>query len=175
MKKSILFFLAAFFPTILHSQPLHYMDVTPSTDFKCRDRTVKLEVRKGSSNLLFLTTGLTTAATAQYYMTFCISTITTSGFDGLLSIVAVPYIREDIAKGKGEYIRAWLQEMSIPLEKHRAVIMELRKQYPILASQDDLLFSQQIHQIVYDFNNTPYHQRIVIRGHRISEVSLKES
>ena len=138
-------------------------------DFDCTDKRAKIEINRKNSNILFTTTGLTTAVTAQYYFTTCITSGTTLGVNGMFSILSVPYLREEIVQGGGEYLQAWFQMIEIPKENHHVTILLLKQKYSTLDADNDLKFAQQIHQIVYDFNQFPLHKRVVFRRRRIQD------
>ncbi|MBF0287125.1 MAG: hypothetical protein HQM14_04845 [SAR324 cluster bacterium] len=171
--KRFLSIFALFFISAIHVAKS--ADLTPTTDFKCHHRTAKLQIKKGSNNLLFSTTGITTATTAQYYMTFCITTISTSGQKGVLSLVLAPYILKDIAQGGGDHVKAWLHQTGIPPNKQHQTIMELRKHFHFLTNQKPLQFAQQVHQIAYDFNAIPLHQRLIIKDIKQSNFSSENN
>ncbi|MBF0279918.1 MAG: hypothetical protein HQM13_19130 [SAR324 cluster bacterium] len=137
-------------------------------DFDCSENRVKIEINRRRSNFLFTTTGLSTAATAQYYVTTCVTTVTSLGAEGIFSIVSAPFFREEIARGGGEHLQAWFQMINIPPENQRPTVLQLKEKYSTLDPHNDLKFVQQIHTIAYDFNQIPLQKRVFIKAALIS-------
>ena len=164
MKHLIILFFAFFIAPSLYAQVV--IGGTQSTadwDFDCSENRVKIEISRRGSNFFFTTTGFTTAATAQYYFTTCITSVTTFGADGIFAIVSAPYLREEIAQGGGEHLQAWFQMIEIPPKNHHATVLLLKQKYSTLDPNNALKFAQQIHKIVYDFNQFPLHKRIIFK------------